>query len=143
MFAFAVLVPLLWLGWLALIDWVPLFPLNDLRPDNRRDRRVAAAVNYPVPLLIAGGIALGQRWSAWAALVLCGLCLAGHVANWWLPYAGLSTAGQREAYARDYARTWKLLPERGRTVVIDVQHMVVGALTLLMCATTLAATLAG
>jgi hypothetical protein len=139
----ALLAPVVWLGWLALIDWVPLAPLNDLRPDNRRERRIAAAVNYPVPVLITGGIAVGQDWSRTTALVLCGLCLAGHLANWWLPYLGLSTAGQREAYARDYARTWKVLPTRGRAVVIDVQHMVVGLLTLAMSATTLAATLAG
>ncbi len=143
MTAIAVLIPLLWLAWLALIDWVPLSPLNDLRPDNVRDRRVAALVNYPIPVLIAAGVALGQRWSTSAALGLCGLCLAGHLANWWLPYFGLSTAGQRATYAREYARTLKVLPTRGRAVVVDVQHMVVGALTLVMLGTTLAATLAG
>jgi hypothetical protein len=122
---------------------VPLFPLNDLRPDNVRDRRVAALVNYPIPVLIAGGVALGQRWSMLAALALCGLCLVGHLANWWLPYSGLSTAGQRATYDREYARTLKILPTGGRAVVVDVQHMVVGVLTLLMLGTTLAATLAG
>lgn len=40
-------------------------------------------------------------------------------------------------------RTWKLLPTHGHSVVIDVQHMVVGLLTLAMCGTTLAATLGG
>jgi hypothetical protein len=139
----AVLTPLCWLAWLALTDWVPLFPLNDLRPDNLRDRRVAAMVNYPIPLLIAGGVALGERWSAVVALALCALCLAGHVANWWLPYFGVSTAGQRETYLREYARTWKVLPAHGHAVVVDVQHLVVGALTLAMLGTTLAVTLAG
>jgi hypothetical protein len=143
MITIAVLVPLLWLGWLALIDWVPLFPLNDLRPDNVRERRVAALANYPVPLLIAAGVALDRDWSRLAALGLCGLCLAGHLVSWWLPYFGPGTAGQRETYAREYARTWKVLPTAGHAVVIDVQHMVVGALTLAMLGTTLAATLVG
>jgi hypothetical protein len=143
MTAIAVLVPLLWLGWLALIDWVPLFPLNDLRPDNRRERRVAALANYPVPVLIAAGVALDRGWTLLVALALCGLCLAGHVVNWWLPYFGPGTAGQRATYAREYARTWKVLPTAGHAVVIDVQHMVVGGLTLAMLGTTLAATLTG
>jgi hypothetical protein len=138
----AVLVPLLWLGWLALIDWVPLFPLNDLRADNVRERRVAALANYPVPVLIAAGVAVGQGWSLLAALALSALCVVGHVVSWWLPYFGLGTAGQRETYAREYARTWKVLPTAGHAVVIDVQHLVVGALTLAMLGTTLAATLA-
>lgn len=135
------LAPLLWLGWLVLTDWVPMFPLNDLRPDNRAARRTAALINYPVPLLIAAGTVLHRPWSTGVALALCGLTLAGHLASWWLPYLGLSTAGQRAAYRRDYARTVKLLPTAGHDVVIDVQHMVVGALTLLMTAGTLAATL--
>ena len=69
------------------------------------------------------------------------MCLAGHLANWWLPYLGLSSASQRAAYQRDYARTLKILPTQGRDVVIDVQHMIVGVLTLAMLGTTAAATI--
>ena len=143
MLTLAVLMPLLWLGWLVLIDWVPLFPLNDLRADNARQRLIAAAANYPVPLLIAGAIALHRTWSLAAALALCLLCLAGHLWSWWVPYLGFGTAAQREVYERDYRRTWKILPTTGRAVVIDVQHMVVGLGTLAMIATTLTVMLGG
>ncbi|MFJ9846886.1 hypothetical protein ACIRYZ_41930 [Kitasatospora sp. NPDC101155] len=137
----AVTMPLVWLAWLVLTEWVPMFPLNDLRADNRRERLGDAAVNYPIPLLIAGGIALGYQASRIAALVLCLLVLAGHVASWWLPYFGISTAAQRESYTRDYARTLKVLPVQGHVVVPDVQHMAVGVLTLAMTGSTLAVTL--
>ncbi|WP_409181325.1 hypothetical protein F9C11_33305 [Amycolatopsis sp. VS8301801F10] len=137
----AVAVPLLWLAWLVLTEWVPMFPLNDLAPGNLRPRLLAAAINYPFPLLIAAGVALHRPWSSIAALALCALILAGHVASWWLPYFGISTAAQREVYARDYARTRKILPTAGHDVVPDVQHLVVGLLTLVMFGTTLAATL--
>ncbi|MEU9078029.1 hypothetical protein ACFYUY_12925 [Kitasatospora sp. NPDC004745] len=143
MHTIAVTMPLVWLAWLMLTEWVPMFPLNDLRGDNRRERLGDAAVNYPIPLLIAGGIALDHQASRIAALVLCLLVTVGHVASWWLPYAGISTAAQRDSYARDYARTLKVLPTQGRAVVPDVQHMVVGVLTLAMTASTLAVTLAG
>ncbi|NUR93554.1 MAG: hypothetical protein HOY71_56575, partial [Nonomuraea sp.] len=69
----AIIVPFVWLGWLALIDWVPMRPLNDLRADNVRERRLAALINYPFPLVIAGGVALHQPWSLVGAAVLCGL----------------------------------------------------------------------
>lgn len=137
----AVVVPLLWLGWLALIDWVPMYPLNDLRPDNHRRRLLAAAVNYPIPLLIAAGVAWQRPWSLVVAVALCVLCLAGHLVNWWLPYVGISSASLREDYQRDYARTLKLLPTEGRAVTIDAQHLVVGLLTIAMLATTLLAAL--
>ncbi|MGV9296367.1 hypothetical protein [Amycolatopsis sp. NPDC003676] len=34
----AVVVPVLWLAWLVLTEWVPMFPLNDLAPGNLRPR---------------------------------------------------------------------------------------------------------
>ncbi|MGP3959843.1 hypothetical protein ACTWPT_27910 [Nonomuraea sp. 3N208] len=143
MITIAIIVPFVWLAWLVLTEWVPMFPLNDLSPGNVRDRLLAAAINYPFPLLIAAGIAIQQTWSLVAAAALCGLIITGHVLSWWLPYFGVSSAAQRESYRRDYARTLKILPTKGHDVVIDVQHMVVGALSLLMLATTLTATLSG
>jgi hypothetical protein len=139
--AVAIVVPLIWLAWLVVIDWLPMFPLNDLTHANVRGRLLAAAINYPFPLLIAGGVALGRTWSLVAATVLCVLIMAGHVQSWWLPYVGLSTAAQREVYRRDYSRTLKILPTAGHDMVIDVQHLVVGALSLIMLTTTLIATL--
>ncbi|WP_433203863.1 hypothetical protein ACQP00_34900 [Dactylosporangium sp. CS-047395] len=132
----AVAVPLAWLLWLVLTEWVPMYPLNDLRPGNLRDRVLAACVNYPFPLAIAAGVALHRPWSLAVALVLCGLCVLGHVRAWWLPYFGRASAGQAEQYRREYARTLKILPTDGHAVVIDVQHIVVGVLTLAMAATT-------
>ena len=45
----------------------------------------------------------------------------------------------RDSYQREYTRTLKILPTRGRSVVVDVQHMVVGLLSVVMAATTLTA----
>lgn len=140
--AVAITLPLVWLAWLALTEWVPLAPLNDLSNGNLRPRLLAAAINYPFPLLIAGGVALGEPWSLITASALCGLILVGHVTSWWLPYLGVSSKAQREVYARDYANTLKILPTEGHAVVPDVQHMVVGLLTLAMLVTTLAVTMA-
>lgn len=120
-----------------------MFPLNDLRGDNVRDRVLAAAINYPFPLLIAAGVAVGRTWSLVAATGLCVLIMGGHVVNWWLPYFGISSEAQRATYRREYSRTLKILPTEGHDVVIDVQHMVVGALSLIMLATTLVVTLTG
>ena len=137
----AVIVPFVWLAWLVLTEWMPMYPLNDLSPGNVRQRLLAATINYPFPLLIAAGVALHQSWSQITAVVLCGLIVVGHVRSWWLPYFGGASPAQRELYLREYSRTLKILPTTGRDVVIDVQHMVVGVLSLVMLGTTLAATL--
>ncbi|MFI5910188.1 hypothetical protein [Dactylosporangium sp. NPDC051541] len=137
-----VAVPVVWLLWLVVTDWVPMFPLNDLRRDNVHDRRLAAAINYPFPLAVAAGVALHRPWSLAVSLALCALMVLGHVRSWWVPYFGSASDAQRERYRRDYARTVKLLPTAGRAVVIDVQHMVVGLLTVAMAGTTILATIA-
>ncbi|MFF5204411.1 hypothetical protein [Streptosporangium sp. NPDC000396] len=143
MISIAVIVPLIWLAWLVLTEWVPMFPLNDLEASTVKERALMALVNYPIPLLIAGGVALHETWSLAVATGLAVLTVVGHIVSWWLPYFGFSFEAQREAARREYARTLKILPTEGRDVVIDVQHMVVGVLTVAMLGTTVAATLAG
>jgi hypothetical protein len=138
----AIIVPLIWVGWLILTEWVPMFPLNDLEASTVRERATTAALNYTVGLVIAGGILIDQTWSLVVAVVVSLLALAGHIASWWLPYFGISTQAQRDAYQREFARTWKVLPTEGHDVVIDVQHMAVGVITVIMVGTTLAAALA-
>ena len=118
------------LAWLLVTEWVPLPPLNDLAASTTRERVWPAVVNYGVLGAIAAGMLVGTTWGAIAALSLAVLWLLGHVISWWLPYLGVSTHAQRAAYQREYARTLKVLPTEGHDVVIDVQHMVVGALTI-------------
>jgi hypothetical protein len=118
-----------------------MFPLNNLDVISVEDRAIAAAANYPIPLLIAGAVALGRRWSNIAAVVLSTLCVVGHVISWWIPYFGSATVAQRADYQEYYADTLRFLPTTGHDVVIDVQHTVVGLLTLLMLAATVIVTM--
>ena len=52
----AIIVPLIWVGWLILTEWVPMFPLNDLEASTVRERATTGAMNYTVGLVIAGGV---------------------------------------------------------------------------------------
>ena len=99
-----------------------------------RERLRVGVANYSVLLAIGGGVITGTVAGAIVAEVLVVAWLVGHLVAWWLPYFGLSTASQRDAYRREYARTLTILPTAGHAVVVDVQHMVVGALTLPMVA---------
>lgn len=125
---------LVMLGWLLVTEWVPLSPLNDLEASTPGERLRAAAGNYSVLLAIAVAVATGTSVGAVVAELLAVSWLIGHVLAWWLPYLGHSAATQREAYRREYSRTLKILPTEGHDVVVDVQHMVVGLLTLPMVA---------
>jgi hypothetical protein len=134
-----VITPLVWLGWLVLTDWVPMYPLNDLEHRDHHQRAVAAMTTYPAGLLISAGVLIGQGWSLATAVILAGSVVVGHVAGWWLPYAGVSVGPQRDVYREEYSRTVSVLPRAGHEVVVDVQHMVTGILGLVMLGTSLAA----
>ncbi len=123
---------LLMLIWLLVTEWVPLAPLNDLAATSPAERLRVGAVNYSVLVVIAGGVITGTTVGAIVAQVLVVVWLVGHVLSWWLPYFGRSTEAQRAAYRREYSRTLKILPTDGHDVVVDVQHMVVGVLTVPM-----------
>ena len=135
----AAVVPLVWLGWLVLTDWVPMYPLNDLEHRDHHQRAVAAMTTYPAGLLISAGVLIGQGWSLATAVIVAGSVVVGHVAGWWLPYGGVSVGPQRDVYREEYSRTVSVLPRAGHEVVVDVQHMVTGILGLVMLGTSLAA----
>lgn len=137
--ALAAIVPLVWLALLVLTDWVPMYPFNDLERRDHHQRAVGAATTYPVGPLVSAGVLLGQSWSLATAVILAGSVVVGHVAGWWLPYAGVSVSPQRAIYRDEYARIVSVLPEAGHDVVVDVQHMVTGVLGLVMLGTSLVA----
>ncbi len=120
------------LGWLILTEWVPLAPLNDLGASTQGERGRAAVLNYAALLVIATGVLTGTTVGAIVAQVLVVAWLVGHLLSWWLPYFGLSSERQRGRTDGRTPRTLKVLPAEGHDVVVDVQHMVVGLLTLPM-----------
>lgn len=126
------------LGWLVATEWLPMFPLNDLRGIGVKERLQAGAANYPFQVLVAFFVILQEQWSFTVAALLAGAQLVSHLVQWWLPYVGLSTRARRAGYRRQFSHTVKLLPTAGHDVVPDVQHMVVGVLSLALSGTTLA-----
>jgi hypothetical protein len=135
----AAIAPLVFVAYLVITEWVPMFPFNDLEASSRQERLDTAKINYPVGIAISGLFALGHPVSVLVAAGLTGLVVVGHVMSWWLPYFGILTFdGQREAYKREYARTLKLLPVEGHEVVPDAQHMVVGVIAIVMLVSGLA-----
>lgn len=137
----AAVAPVVWLGWLVLTDWVPMFPLNDLESSSPRDRARRALGTYPVALLIVAGVLIDQTWSLVVAVVLAAALVLGHLAYWWLPYFGVAAEPQVEIYRREFSGTVKAVPAEGHLVVVDVQHAVAGILTVVTLATALIALL--
>jgi hypothetical protein len=133
---------LVWLGWLVITDWVPMYPLNDLESSSPATRGRRALATYPAGLLIVAGILVDQTWSLVLALMLAIGLVVGHIAYWWMPYFGVAVEPQVEIYRREFSRTVKAVPAEGHLVAVDVQHLVAGVLAVAVLGTTLLALLA-
>jgi hypothetical protein len=132
---------LVWLGWLVLTDWVPMYPLNDLESSSANTRARRALATYPTGLLIAAGVLVDQTWSLVVALLLAVGLVVGHITYWWLPYLGVAVRPQVEIYQREFSRTVQAVPVQGHLVGVDLQHLVAGLLGVMVLGTTLLALL--
>ncbi len=101
----AVGVQLLCAAYLQFIEWVPVFPWNDIAHGNNQE--FLDGVLAVLQLAVAAGFAFRKRWAM-------GIGLTGYVAwlglqldSWWRPYLfGGRTVGPNWYFARSY----KFLP---------------------------------
>lgn len=134
---FAVVVTGVLLLWRLVMDYIPLFPLNDLSRKSVKSRSRDWTAHY-VPL----GLAMLLNMSPFPIAIGAGLVIACLYATLqavtcWLPYWTGSTDNQKERYEQAYGRTHRFLPRIRDHLVPDTQHVVTGVLAVFMVAGTL------
>ncbi|MED7931292.1 hypothetical protein SMD20_44225 [Nonomuraea sp. LP-02] len=151
MFAAALTLLLLAVGYFVLTTLVDLAPLNNVTAATRREKTIEVSVNAPVmtlpAVLVLVAAALHASVPAYAAAGLEMLILLGGLALWWLPYlAGVTvpwaTAGTGETWAqlhaRTYAKTIIVLPRIGDRPRPNLEHMILHSLILAAAVITMA-----
>ncbi|MGW5160851.1 hypothetical protein ACWEPN_35745 [Nonomuraea wenchangensis] len=151
MFAAALTLLLLAVGYFVLTTLVDLAPLNNVTAATRREKTIEVSVNAPVmtlpAVLVLVAAALHASVPAYAAAGLETLILLGGLALWWLPYlAGVTvpwaTAGTGETWAqlhaRTYAKTIIVLPRIGDRPRPNLEHMILHSLILAAVVITMA-----
>lgn len=127
-----VIAALTMLAYQLVIDWIPLFPWNDVSKKTPRERVLETAINYSPLLLIAYGFA-NPRGIGWTiATIGCAVYMVGHLNAWWRPYLFGATEKEHAEYSRLFANTYRILPPIRTNPVPDAEHMVIGVLTLVM-----------
>ncbi len=115
--------------YLEMVEWVDLFPWNDVRHGNGQpELDVALGI-----LMVCGIVAALRRWRVGIGVVvlLYTLWLGLQVTSFWLPYvSGASPAWQR-IYAANFAQTVQWLPWRGMHLPPDANHVVLQSWLLL------------
>ncbi len=106
-------------GYLQLVEWVDLFPWNDLSKGNQQERLDIAILAYQ--LLVGFWFArqrLGLMCVGWAAYAVW---LYLQIVSWWRPYLFGTWAVGPNWY---FAKTYKFLPQIGERPTPDADHIV-------------------
>jgi hypothetical protein len=106
---------------LALHDWLPLPPLNDVRAVQAADSRsklivVTAVSTLPYGFCLAASFYFaGTHFPGWLILYLrisYALLFAGQLRAWWIPYLLRAEPARAARYRAMFGRTHAFLPER-------------------------------
>lgn len=128
----AAILPLIFLVYQIVIDWIDLFPWNDVSRKSAKTKLLELIINYFPLLLISYAYfhpaAQTILWGMIGAL----LYLAGHIRAWWIPYLFGASEKERAEYLHYFAHTYKFLPRRQDHPVPDAEHVVLGCICLLM-----------
>jgi len=114
--------------YLQIIEWVPLFPWNNLTHGNgQAGLDIALAV---VMGLAAAGTYARNRFAMGVAVAVYAVWLALQIQTWWVPYFFGGSASWRRVYAFWFARTTRFLPAIGDHPVPDAAHCLLQVLLL-------------
>jgi len=136
----AVTTPLALAVYLFIIDWVDLFPWNNVRAVPARQKLLLSLANYLLLFFIAWAYLIGIQVLMVSAFMLIIVCYGiFYIVSWWVPYFfGLSEKQQR-AYEQKFAGTVTILPRIGKHPVPNVERMIAGGLIALMLVSALQA----
>jgi hypothetical protein len=129
---------LLLLVYLQAIEWIDLFPWNDVRRGNGQELLDIALG----AVMIAALLATAWRWrpGMWLAALVYAIWLGLQITTFWVPYVTGASERWRKIHAANFAQTIQWLPSHGNHLPPDASHFVLQLLILVtLVATCLAA----
>lgn len=131
------------LVWRIAVDFIPMFPLNDLSRKSIKSRNRDWAVHYiPLGLILLLGLS-PHKLPVAAGLIIALLYAAVQAVTCWIPYWQGGSEAQERRWEQMYGRTHRFLPPLRGSIVPDTVHVITGLLTVLMAAGILVNLMAG
>jgi hypothetical protein len=133
-------------GFLALHDWVPLPPLNDIAAQRRFKPwqvRLAGTLINTVPFLFGFAVSLSHlnaipHWLMIYLLAAYGFLFVGEIESWWATYFfGYRATTRAGIYSDLYGKTHAFLPPR-HGIVPNTLHVILHSATLVTLTLTIA-----
>lgn len=122
---------------LALHDWINIYPLNDLETFNKycslRNKILMTIINTPFfiiyTILILYYWSAPMPWYAQAYLIVCNLLfLTGIIFSWWLPYFCGFPITQAQELHKSHGTTHTFLPAIGNNPIPNTLHVIFHAI---------------
>ena len=121
------------LTYLQVIEWVEMFPWNDIRRGNGQE-----TLDIAIGIAMTGFIvATSLRWrpGIWVSLLFYAAWLVLQIQTFWLPYIFGASERWAKIHAANFAKTIQWLPREGNHLPPDASHFV---LQILLVATLVA-----
>jgi hypothetical protein len=104
------------------MEWINLYPWNDIRGGNGQETLDYAVAVILIVLVV--WLWRGSRIAALLSFAFC--CLWGwlQVTSWWVPYILGATPGWKRTYAKWFANCTQILPSSPDHLPPDANHFV-------------------
>ncbi|MDN3019577.1 hypothetical protein PH210_25770 [Paenibacillus sp. BSR1-1] len=127
---FAWVLPLVFLLYQIVIDFLDLYPFNDIHSRDKRLRKFEVLGNYPPLIIISACFFFDNVIANWVGYTLTSIIMIMHLFAWWLPYLFGFPLTVKADYEKYFSRTYKILPSIKDHIIPDVEHIGVGVLLL-------------
>lgn len=124
----AILSKILLLTYYQIVEWVDLFPWNNLSTAHNQ-RSVSLALGS-LQLVFLYGFMSQIEWLMGTGLGAYLLWMVFQVANWWVPYFRGASERHMQLYSEIFGKTYKFLPAIGNHPVPDTNHIILHFLLL-------------
>ena len=127
----AIVMQIILVIWFAFTHWIPLPPLNNLTKEAFSGEKQINLFMHTIQIVIISGFFLRIRQLILFGVVFWTIWFIGHIFSWWVPYFfGFPKVFLKDAVI-DNAKTYHFLPSRGNHPIPDLNHCILGFLSLL------------
>lgn len=114
--------------YLQIVEWIDLFPWNDVRSGNGQETLDLILAGVTLFLVIA--LWLAGRWAAALTSLALAIWAWLQFTTWWIPYWSGASEGWQRVYANWFADTLQILPRTETQLPPDANHLLLHVLIL-------------
>lgn len=114
--------------YLQIVEWIDLFPWNDVRSGNGQELLDIILAGATVLLVIT--LWFGGRWAAVVSSIGMIIWAWLQLSTWWIPYWLGASDGWKRVYSNWFSETIQILPRTEDQLPPDANHLVLHVLIL-------------